>query len=66
MQTCNTSEQRDQNEIQCVIGGYGSGGGSGDGGVMRQSALCLILNKIYSNIAEYDIKLFIALLQIEF
>jgi hypothetical protein len=65
MQTWNTSEQRDQSEIQCAIGS-GSGGGGCGGGVIRQSALCLILNKIYSSVAEYDIKLFIDLLQVEF
>ena len=32
MQTCNTSQQRDQSEIQRAIGGYGSGGGSAGGG----------------------------------
>ena len=81
MKTSNRSRQRDQSEIQHAIGGYGSGGGGcgrgwagggGGGDVMRQSALCLILNKIYSNIAEndlqliIDIKLCIGLLKIEF
>jgi hypothetical protein len=81
MQTCNTSQQRDQSEVHCAIGGYGSGGGGGGGcgggggggggDVMRQSALCLILNKIYSNITEYDLQLIIDIklfidLQIEF
>ena len=52
--------------------GRGWAGGGGGGDVMRQSALCLILNKIYSNIAEndlqliIDIKLCIGLLKIEF
>jgi hypothetical protein len=49
MQTCNTSQQRDQSEIQHAVGGYVSGGG---GDTMRQSASCLILNKIYLNITE--------------
>jgi hypothetical protein len=60
MQTCNTSQQRDQSEIQHAIGGYGSGGGGGDGDgydIMRQSAMCLILNKIYPNIAKNDLQL---------
>jgi len=71
MQTCNTSQQRDQSEIQHAIGGYVSGNGGGGDDTMRQSALCLVLNKIYLSITEndlqliIDIKLVISLLQIE-
>lgn len=51
-------------------GGGRSGGGEGD--TIRHSALCLLLNKIYPNIAEndlqlvIDIKLCVGLLPIEF
>ena len=37
--------------------GWDGGGGGGGDDVMRQSTLCLILNKIYSNIAENDLQL---------
>jgi len=53
-------------------GGWGWGDGGDGYDTMRQSALCLIFNKLYPNIAEndlqliIDIKLCIGLLQIEF
>lgn len=44
-----------------VVVVQGGGWGWGDGGdgydTMRQSALCLILNKIYPSIAENDLQL---------